>query len=162
MHKYALIALLCGLFILSATSIAFAQEKLVTADDPNSILEVAKGYGRASLSKDSQGDPWIEGKMDGLVYNIFFYGCKNGINCESIQLETGWGKDAKKLSLDEINEWNSKKLFVRSMINKNGLVRLHMEILLRFEVTEKNLDACFDVWRALMKEFHNTVMVKNP
>ena len=157
---YRGVAICCGLFALLATPAAFAAEKLITAQEPNAILEVSKGYGRATLSKDSHGDPWIEGKMDGLVYSVFFYGCKNGTNCENIQFETGWGKDAKNVSLDELNEWNRKKLFATSLINKKGLIRLRMDVLMRFGVTEKNLDACFDAWRSLMKEFHSTVMAK--
>jgi hypothetical protein len=94
------------------------------------------------------------------MYNIFFYGCTDGSNCESIQFETGWGKDAKKVSLDDINGWNNRKLFAHSLLNKSGLVRLHMDVLLRFGVTEKNLDAYFDVWRSLMNEFNSTVMAR--
>jgi hypothetical protein len=155
---YRSIAICCALLALLAAPAAFAAERLITAQEPDVILEMAKGYGRASLSKDNDGDPWIEGKIDGLVYNIFFYGCKSGTDCESIQFEAGWGKDVKEISLDELNEWNRRKLFASSLINKNGLVRLHMDVLLRFGVTEKNLDEHFTVWRSLMKEFHGTVM----
>lgn len=158
MRKYVHIIILCGLFSLLSAPMAFAEEKLITAD-PDAILEAAKGYGRASLVKDNQGDPLIEGKIDGLLYSIVFYGCKNGKNCENIQFETGWGENAKKISLDDINGWNRKKLFVTSFINKDGFVRLRMDIMLQYGVTEKNLDACFDAWVSLMREFHITVMM---
>lgn len=160
MRKHVYLAVLCGLLVLLSGSNAFAEEKLITANNPNSILELAKGYGRASLTKDSVGDPLIEAKMDGLVYNIYFYGCTEGENCGSIQFETGWSEDSRKITLDEINDWNNRKLFAHSLLNKSGNVRLRMDVLLRHGSTEKNLDGYFDVWSTLMKEFQNTVIAK--
>ena len=151
----------CGVFSLLMTiPPAFAAEKLITAQDPAAILAVAQGYGRAGLTKDSEGDPLIECKMDGLVYGVVFYGCKNGANCESISLDTGWDENARKLTLDDVNDWNRRKAFAKAVLLKNGRVRLRFDILLRFGMTEKNLDACFDVWISQLKEFHSTVMTK--
>jgi hypothetical protein len=158
MRKTIFFAACCGIFVWAAST-ARAEETLITARDPNVLLNLAAGYGRANLTKDAVGDPLIEGKMDGLSYNIFFYGCKEGNDCESVKFEAGWKNDGGEISLERLNEWNRAKLFAQASINnKSGLVLLGYDILLRFGVAEKNLDTSFEVWRSLMKEFHTTVM----
>ncbi len=139
---------------------AFAETKLVTAADPKAILEVAKGYGRASLGKDSQGDPHIEGKMGGLLYQIVFHYCTQGANCKSIQFFAGWRKTQKEVPLDVINKWNSERLFAYSVRDKEGQIRLLMDVFFPYGMTEELLDSYFSVWKILMKEFHATVMEK--
>ncbi len=50
------------------------------------IFKIAQGYGTAELSKDSVGDPMISGRMAGINYVIFFYGCNDaGKECSSLQ-----------------------------------------------------------------------------
>lgn len=138
----------------------FAETKLVTAADPEAILEVAKGYGRASLGKDPQGDPHIEGKMGGLLYQILFYNCTQGANCKSIQFFAIWRKTEKKVPLNVLNEWNSERLFGYSVRDKEGQIRLLMDVFFPHGMTEELLDSYFSVWEILMKEFHITVMEK--
>lgn len=152
-----LIILFFGSFYSSES---FAEVKLVTAADPEAILEVAKGYGRASLNKDPQGDPNIEGKMGGLAYQIIFYNCTQGANCKSIQFFAIWRKTEKEVPLDVLNEWNGERLFCHSVRDKEGQVRLLMDVFIPHGMTEKLLDSHFSVWEILMKEFHTTVMDK--
>ncbi len=56
--------------------------QLITADDPDLILQVMQGLGYdATLTVDGVGDPMIEGRMSKSNYNLFFYGCTDNQHC---------------------------------------------------------------------------------
>jgi hypothetical protein len=125
--------------------------QLITAEDPDAILNMAKGYGSAILKKDSTGDPFIVGRIDGTRYSISFYGCKNHKSCKDIQFTAIWsGADT---NLKKINQWNSTKRFGKAYIDKDGDVQLNMPVNLRYGVTVDNLDDTFDWWARIMKSF---------
>lgn len=157
MHKLIFMMVFLTALAVSVPAVT-AEQKIITAQDPDAILNVARGYGMANLTRDNQGDPAIEGRMDGKPYNIFFYGCTDGADCQSLQFETGWDEGAEKISLDTINEWNRRKLFVQSYKNKDGYIRLQMSMILRYGVTEKNLEAYFGVWASSIVDFQNEIL----
>jgi len=65
--------------------------QLVSAEEPEQILEIAKGFGSARLKTDSTGDPLIVGRINGTKYGIFFYGCnKQHKECDDIKFGAGW------------------------------------------------------------------------
>ena len=75
-----------GLILTGAISVAFAQDtEIITAPDPAVILEIAKGYGSAKMDKDDGGDPMISGRLQGMKYVVYFYGCENHEKCKSLQ-----------------------------------------------------------------------------
>ena len=159
MRKSFLISLFFwGVLFAFSPAPGLAAEKVITARDSDAILNMAKGYGSASLDKDSDGDPLLTGKINGTSYNIHFYGCTNGSNCESIQFATGWSKDVKIVSLEEANAWNRKKRFVTAFTNTDGLILLRMDVMLRFDMDEKNLDIYFEIWKSIMNEFQRDVL----
>jgi hypothetical protein len=120
---------------------AKADDKLLTFADADVILNIAKGYGAATLDKDSDGNPQISGRLDGVKYSIFFYGCEKGTNCQSIQLSTGY-TDA--FTADKANEWNYKYRYVKAYESDGSNFR--MDIVFKGGVTKDNLDAQFDLW----------------
>ena len=62
---------------LSMNSRLACADEIVSAQEQEAILNVAKGFGSASLDKDSDGDPMIVGRVEGTKYVIFFYGGDN-------------------------------------------------------------------------------------
>ncbi len=139
--------------VVQATPAAPNAGKLVTALDPDVVLNIAKGYGSAILTKDKIGAPRIDGKINGISYLVHFYGCANGANCESIQIGAAWSKNVKAVSLDEANAWNTKRRYAHCFVSKDGGVILQMDLMLRHGMTEKNLDANFSLWRSLIEAF---------
>lgn len=148
-----LIAVLAG-----ADKAAAATDNLITSSDVDAILNMAKGYGSATLGKDNQGDPKISGRIDGLSYGIYFYGCKEGANCDSLMFNTGWVKDVKQCTLEDVNKWNQAKRFGHAFIDKDGDVALQMDLHMGFGMTERNLDVYFQRWRSLMQNFQKDVL----
>jgi hypothetical protein len=128
----------------------------VSAKDPDKILEIAKGYGSAALEEDSSGDPKIIGKMDGIKYVIYFYGCSQNKDCESIQFDAVWTMPDKP-TLDTINEWNSKKRFGKAFVDSDGDPRIEMDFPLSEEVPTSHVENFFDWWKIALKQFEEHI-----
>ncbi|MGT2467953.1 hypothetical protein ACVOMV_28700 [Mesorhizobium atlanticum] len=45
------------------------------------MLNIARGFGSARMGKDDNGDPMIYGRVEGVKYVIYFYGCEDHENC---------------------------------------------------------------------------------
>lgn len=143
---------------LSAMAVApatFASE-IISAENPEAILNIAKGYGSAKLIKDSDNDPLIIGRIDGNKYGIVFYGCSNGKKCDDIQFTASWS--GVKVSLEDINRWNSTKRYGKAYLDSDGDPTLIMPVNIDYGVTEDNLDDTFDWWSKVLKGFRKDVL----
>lgn len=139
-----------GCWVSLGVSSAAVAETVISAESPDQILDIAKGYGSAALEKDAEGDPYISGRIDGTKYGILFYGCTDGKACKDIQFVAVW--DAK-VSMDKVNKWNSDSKFGTASIDEDGDTELHMAVNLAHGVSRNNLDDTFDWWKVVMKEF---------
>lgn len=139
--------------LLSVGAFSVSAAELIKAD-PVKILEVAKGFGSASLEKDGTGDPKITGRMNGLKYGIYFYTCKNG-KCEDIQFATGFSDVT--VSSNKINEWNKSKRFGRAYVNDDNNPRVEMDVLMKNGINKDTLDDVFSTWSVVMTSFQQFV-----
>jgi len=114
---------------------------LLTFADPDVILDVAKGYGSANLEKDSDGNPQIAGRLEGVKYWVYFYGCTNGANCRSVQFSTGY---TDPFTAAKANEWNYQYRYVKAYESKGSNFR--MDVDFQGGISRNNLDAQFDTW----------------
>lgn len=104
---------------LLASAPAQAQSQMVKGQSPQSVVEAlqAGGY-KAILNKDSTGDPRIESAASGSRFFLNFYGCKDNVNCTTITFYAGWS--GVKVTLEQINNWNTNKRFSRAYLDKDG------------------------------------------
>ena len=142
----AVLAALVGIFSTDAPA-----QTLIDAKDPEAIRNLASGYGSAMLTTDSDGDPKISGRIDGIAYSIYFYGCEDGENCKSIQFSAGWS-GVRNFTAETASEWNRKKRF-GSAFSSNGDPVLAWDVNLFAGVTVKNIDDTFDWWSITLKDF---------
>jgi Putative bacterial sensory transduction regulator len=143
----------CGLVLSFAVAAGLARpvsaQDLVTADNPEKILEIARGFGSAEMETDSDGSPRIRARMDGTLYTVFFYGCEDGKDCTTIQF---WMfTDAPPNALVVVNDWNRDRRFGKAYIDKDGDVVIEMDVNLLGGVSAKNLDDTFDWWRIVLE-----------
>jgi hypothetical protein len=131
-------------------------DNIISAENPDAILNIAKGYGSATLEKDSSNDPFITGRIDGTRYGIFFYGCSDGKECDDILFAAAWG--GVKVSMDDINAWNRDKKFGKAFLDKDGDPRLEMPVNLDYGVTQRNLDDTFYWWAKALAVFKKDVL----
>jgi hypothetical protein len=126
---------------------------VILASDIDAIIDIAKGYGSATLSKDQRGDPLIKGRIEGYTYSIFFYDCEDHKNCKSIQFHSGFKLNKKLKGLESINDWNRDKRWAKAYLDQVGDPCIELDVQMRYGVARDTLDSVFDVWSYLMKEF---------
>lgn len=128
---------------------------LVTASDQQTILNIAKGYGRADLEFWDDGEPKITGRLEGIRYAVYFYDCSDAdkTKCKSITFVASWS--TKGVTKDYINEWNVSKRFGKAYLDSDGDPGIKLPVNLDFGVTERNLDDTFDWWKVVVTGFRD-------
>ena len=153
MHFIALlVALLIAAGAAAAQSTPSSCTNIVDGSDPARIFHLARGHGSAEIGTDSRGDPKIDGRMHGARYQIYFYGCKNGEQCTSVQFRAGFTQQAKQ-TIERMNEWNVAKRFGKAAIDKDGDATIEMNINLRGGVCNANFDETIGWWSTVLREF---------
>lgn len=110
----AIIAALCA-------APALAQDKLVTAMDPQSIIDAltAAGYQGAELSKTDTGRSSIKVQLSGSPTYIDFYDCANDMT-ECYTLLFVYAMDLTDgTTLEKANEWNAKEISGRVSLDRD-------------------------------------------
>ena len=145
--RFALLIAALSIFISGQ---AVSQE-LIDGRDPQAILNIARGYGSATLSTDSQGDPKIEGRIGGKEYLVLFYDCTDNRDCRAIQLWAWF--NTKNYTHANMAEWNQNERFGKAYLDTDGDPNIEWEVNLFGGVTHKNLDDNFDWWRLVLEKF---------
>jgi hypothetical protein len=96
-----------ALFCTCAALPAAADDPIVSGAEAEAILDVAQGYGAATIASQDNGDPRLDGFAGGLPYHIFFMNCAAGTGCEDLNFFAGFSDT--KPTLDAINAWNRDK-----------------------------------------------------
>ncbi|WP_071798555.1 YbjN domain-containing protein [Natronohydrobacter thiooxidans] len=130
------------------------EAALVDGRDVAAIAEVARGFGSALIQRDDAGDPMIEGRIHGVVYRIYFYGCIEGADCRHLLLKAEWDNDGID-TLAFVNAWNRHRLLGRAYIDHDDTkISLDLIINLARGVSLYNLDDTFAWWADTLWDFH--------
>jgi hypothetical protein len=143
-----------GVALAGAVSTARAEDaEILQKPDAVAILDIAKGFGSARMGKDDNGDPMISGRIEGVKYVIYFYGCENHANCKSLQFSTGY---TDPLSAEQANAWNKKYRWVKAYSGDGSTFK--MDVSFAGGITRANLEEQFSNWEAMagnIKDFIN-------
>jgi len=116
------------------------------------VRNIASGYGSATLREDNVGDPMISGRIDGVPYYVFFYGCdEGGESCRSIQFRAAWDMD--DFTQSSIRSWNQNKRFGKAYLDQDDDPTIEWDVNLFGGVSVRNLDDSFDWWAIVLKDF---------
>ncbi len=138
-------AFIAGLAMAGATSVARAEDaEILQKPDPAAILDIAKGFGSARINRDDNGDPMIYGRIGGVKYVIYFYGCEDHENCKSLQFSTGY---TDPLTADQANAWNAKYRWVKAYSGDGS--NFKMDVSFAGGITRANLEEQFSNWDAM-------------
>jgi len=149
--------ILPGLFLLGlalAAGAAGAQsgDTVVTTLGGRELLDLLRDQGVApELGRDSEGDPTISFKVEGLKCVIFFYNCEHG-RCRSFKYASGFSMK-KKPSLAAVNAWNRERRFARAFLDDEQDPHLQMDVDLDGGVTRTHLVETLSTWRAVLTLF---------
>jgi hypothetical protein len=153
-----LTSMIAGGALALVFAVSANAQTLLTGADTDEILNVAKGYGAATLTTQSNGDPQITGKIDGIAYQVYFSNCTDNANCEDLNFYAGF-LDLKP-TLEVINDWNFNKRFSRAYLDQDKDACIEMDLDLVKGVTNDYLDAQFGVWNLILTQFSEHVGYK--
>ena len=134
-----------------ALSAQAQSETLIDGSQLDEIVNIARGYGAATLETQSTGDPQIAGKMEGVSYFVFFKNCTENKNCEDFYFYAGFLDN--KQTLEAINAWNRDKRFSKAYLDADLDAVIEFDVNLEYGVSRKNLDAAFSLWSAILDQF---------
>ncbi len=134
-----------------------AQADAINATSPQSIVTAMQNAGyKATLGKDSTGDPLISSSSGGSNFSVFFFGCTRNSDCRTIQFFAGYTD--RKPSLSQMNDWNSKKRFARGYISDKGAARVEMDVDLDDGgMSTKLFEDNLEFWVAVMGAFEKHI-----
>ena len=118
--RYACAFLLTAL--LPVTDV-LADPKPEVPTDPWEVIHIARESGEASVAHDPLRDPMILAESEGVSYEIGFYGCYLGRDCETLLfraklLNEAWQGEHPEVEI--IDDWNAGKLFGRAILAESG------------------------------------------
>lgn len=149
-----IVSFLSALTALAVFSLAASAQTLIDAKDPEVIRNLASGYGSATLTTTSDGEPKIVGRVDGIQYLIYFYGCEAQINCDSIQFSAAW-LDVENFTAETASEWNLTRRIGKAFVDGDGDPWLQWDVNLVGGVSLTNIDDTIDWWIFTLKQFTN-------
>ena len=150
MHMKLITVLTGGALALALSVSSFAQAT-ITGADTEEVLNAARGYGSATLTKQTNGDPQITGKIDGISYQVYFRNCTDNANCEDLNFYLGF-LDLKP-TLEVINDWNLNKRFSRAYLDPDKDACIEMDLDLVKGVSPEYLDSQFSLWNQILTQF---------
>jgi hypothetical protein len=150
----------------SAIAIAFlatapvAAQTTITGNDVEEILRIARTHGKATLGDQENGNPQITGRMNGLLYQIFFLNCTDGTDCQDINFYLGF-LDIEP-TLEAINDWNYNKRFSRAYIDQDNDACVEMDLDLAVPVSVEYIESTFGLWGLVVTQFAEHVGYNEP
>lgn len=151
-------SLFAGSALVLALTLSAQAQTMITGADTTEILNAARGYGSATLSTQSNGDPQISGKINGISYQVYFRNCKDGTDCEDLNFYLGF-LDINP-GLEKINEWNFNKRFSRAYIDQDEDACVEMDLDLVHGVSAEYLDSQFGLWNMVVEQYSEFVGYK--
>lgn len=124
--------------------------------DPWQVIHVAREFGPAEVGRDGMGDPQISGTIDGLPYNVTFYGCSLGRDCDTILFDARFSRNEPgdgSADAKFIDGWNGVKLFGRAWVDGEGRLVLDHPVALGPGVPKETLHATFERWKTALSEY---------
>ena len=142
--------LAAAMLVLGGAAGAVAQE-LVDGTNVDDVANIARGFGSVEMDKSSNGDPMINGKIEGVSYYLFFRNCTDNINCEDLNFYAGFLDN--KQTMEAINAWNRDKRFGKAYLDSDLDAVIEYDVNLEHGISRDNLDSTFQVWSLILKQF---------
>lgn len=148
MIRYYLLAttLLMVPSFAAAEDTEMCRPGLICATNPVAVADAMRKAGyQAKLGADDGGDPMISSAASGYNYDLFFYGCKEHKNCDSLQFRITF--TAEKINTPELaNKWNSDKRFGQAAIDSKGRFIVSFDLATIGGLNERNFEDVLEWW----------------
>jgi hypothetical protein len=150
--------LFSGAMALSLMAGHTATAQQVKASEPESVLAYFEDLGApAKLVEDNVGDPSVEVRYYGTSMVVFFYGCRNNKNCNSLQFFAAYTEDSE-ISLSGLNDWNAEQRYGRAYRADDGRKMLEFDVYTGQDgVSMTDFDEIFDIWTEVVESFEDAL-----
>jgi hypothetical protein len=125
---------------------------LACASSPDSILRAMVKAGlKPKLVTDSDGDPMIESDAAAYHFDLYFYGCEQHKNCDSLRFEIAFRKEPDN-TLELVNKWNANHRFLQASVKPDGRLMVSYDLATIGGVTDRNMADVLDWWKSQLEE----------
>jgi hypothetical protein len=144
--------------LLVTTGVAQAQDRkpcgeaLVCASDPATVMRAMEKAGlKPKQTVDKQGDPMIESDEAAYHFDVYFYGCEQNRNCDSLRFEVVFKKEDENTA-DLANRWNRGKRFLQASVPEDGRFVVAYDVATIGGLTDRNFADVLDWWSSMLGE----------
>jgi Putative bacterial sensory transduction regulator len=134
---------------------------LICASKPDTVVSALQDAGyKAKMTKDDGGDPMINSSASGYDFDIYFYGCKDNKQCDSLQMRISFAKDGANTP-ELANKWNKGKRFSQAYIDEKGRFVADYDVSTVGGLTKGNFADVIDWWSVTLGNL-KTFFEENP
>ena len=145
-------AILAAAMLVLGGAAGVAAQELVDGSNVDEVANVARGFGSVEMDKASNGDPMINGKIEGVSYFLFFRNCADdNTKCEDLNFYAGFLDN--KQTMEAINAWNRDKRFGKAYLDSDLDAVIEYDVNLEYGISGKNLDSSFQIWSLILKQY---------
>jgi len=126
--------------------------EMVCASDPDTVFAaMERAHMEPSRTTDSAGDPMIESDAGPFHFDVYFYGCEQNRNCDSLRFEAVFAKGPEN-TLELANDWNASKRFLQASVKPDGRFAVAYDIGTIGGVNRRNFADHLDWWQSMLGE----------
>ncbi len=142
--------------LIAFPSMSHAQQ--IVAIDATSIANFFLDEGiKPIIEEDNVGDPKITVDYYGSEFQIYYYGCDEGRDCDSIQFFSGYRTEGG-VRLSKVNEWNANKRYAFAYISEGGSARIEHDVYLGKEgLSSDDFAKLISIWVRSMDDFEEHI-----
>jgi len=146
------LAALCLSAPVSAEDAKPCGAGLICASNPQTVMAALEKAGlKPKLSKDGEGDPMIESDESSYHFDVYFYGCAEHKNCDSLRFETLFEK-APENTPELADKWNSKKRFLQASVRNDQQFAVAYDLATIGGLNAANFGDVIDWWNSQLSE----------
>lgn len=137
---------------LAIGSPAPAKSEIIPAEAPV-IAKILTEMGYKGLaSTNDDGTPSVESASSGAKFYIDMLNCDDAHkNCTTVQIYAGF-TTTKKLTLDQVNDWNSKHRFATLYLDKDQDPWVEMDVNFEAGVPRATFEDSLGIWFSLLDD----------
>jgi hypothetical protein len=163
----ALLAGFVALAAIVATASADAQggkkravnggAEIITGSSLDAIVAALEKRGfSVELKTDRDDDPLIESTDQDEPFQVHFYGCTGGSDCQYLQFVSGWDL-SNGTTAEVIERWNEDRVWGRAFLDSDDDPWIDLAVNLKGGVTSENFDDTVSWWRSIMRDFEDYI-----
>lgn len=144
--------------IVLLLSLGAVQSSAQVTGSVDIVQGMMQAYGiQVKRSTDQAGDPMLTSRLEGIDFDVYFYGCTLDAQCDSVQFSTGFNLP-NGMTLAQVNDWNRDRRYGKAYTDDSNNPYIEYDINLSNDgVGTKNFDVSLEIWRSVITDFRNYI-----